>query len=96
MAGTAGAASAMSRVTSASASPASVSVRDTGSRASSVRCRFERICQRRIDVAAGADDQYPALTDLAGHELQEQQGRLVGSVQVIEHQHQRPHGRHAP
>ena len=86
----------MSRVTSASASPASVSVRDDRLARQLGEGRFERICQRRIDVAAGADDQYPAQTDLAGHELQEQQGRLVCSVQVIEHQHQRPHGRHAP
>ena len=57
--------------------------------------RRERIREGRIDVAVGADDQQAAVAELAGHEPEEQERGLVRRVQVVEHQHQRPRGRHA-
>ena len=57
--------------------------------------RRERVRQRRIDVAVRADDQQAALAKLAGDELKKQERRLVGRVQVVEHEHQRPPGRRA-
>ena len=49
----------------------------------------ERFGERRVHVAVGADDQDPAVGELAGHELQQQQRGLVGGVQVVEHEHER-------
>ena len=57
--------------------------------------RPQRVGRGRIDVAARADDHDPALGELAGHELQEQQRRLVRRVQVVEHQHERLRDRDA-
>ena len=67
----------------------------TGSRASSVSGRLERVRERRIDVAIRADDQQPALAELTSHEPQQQQRGLVRGVEVVEHHHQRLRGRHA-
>ena len=57
--------------------------------------RRERIREGRIDVAVRADDQQAAVAELASDEPQKQKRGLVGRVQVVEHQHQRPRGRHA-
>ena len=54
---------------------------------------LQRIGGRRVHVAAGADDHHPALGELAGDELQQQQRRLVRGVQVVEHEHERLHDR---
>lgn len=51
--------------------------------------RAQRIAERRIDVAVPADHEHVAVSDLACDEPQQQQRRLVGGVQVVEHEHQR-------
>jgi len=43
-----------------------------------------------FDVAVGADDQDAALAQLAHEKLQQQQGRLVSPVQVVEDEHEGP------
>src|SRR4029077_3585658 len=40
-------------------------------------------------LAVGGDDQRADLPELSGEKAQEQQGVLVGGVQVVEHHHQR-------
>jgi hypothetical protein len=52
--------------------------------------RSERSAQGRIDVSVGADDHQATVVQPASHELQEQQRRLVGSVQVVEHDDEGP------
>jgi hypothetical protein len=59
-----------------------------GSRTSSER-RGERVAQRRIDVAVRTYHEQARITDLACHESQEQQRRLVRGVQIVEHQDNR-------
>ena len=46
----------------------------------------------QLDVAVGADHEQRAVAQLAGEELEQQQRGLVGPVQVVEDEHQRPRG----
>src|SRR4051794_950954 len=42
-----------------------------------------------LDVTVGADQQQPCIAQAAGEELEQQQGRLGGPVQVVGHDDQR-------
>ena len=50
----------------------------------------------RRHVAVGPDDQQPGAARVSGQELQQQQGGVVGRLQVLHDQHQRPHRRRLP
>ena len=75
--------------TSVSVRPPSGSLRVTGSRARAESVSRSGSVSVGVHVAVGADDQDPAVGELAGHELQQQQRGLVGGVQVVEHEHER-------
>ena len=51
---------------------------------------FERVRERWIDVAIGADDQQPAVAELASDESQQEQRRLVRGVEIVQHHYERP------
>ena len=53
------------------------------------QCGCQRIPQRRIDIAVGADDEQAAVIQPAGDESKEQERRFVGCVQVVEHHDER-------
>ena len=51
--------------------------------------RRQRVSWRQLDVAVGADDEEVHLADLAGEELEQQDRRRVGRLQVVEDDHNR-------
>ena len=53
------------------------------------QCGRERVPERRIDVAVGADHKQAALIQPARDELKEQERGLVGGVDVVEHHDER-------
>ena len=53
------------------------------------QCGCQRIPQRRIDVAVGADDEQAAVFQPARDEPKEQERGFVGCVQVVEHHDER-------
>jgi hypothetical protein len=52
--------------------------------------RGERIAKGRVDVPVGANDEQAAVSQPACDELEEQQRGLVGGVQIVEREHERP------
>ena len=50
----------------------------------------QRALARDVGVAVGADDQHAHARELAGDVLQQMQRRLVGPVQVVERDDERP------
>jgi hypothetical protein len=50
---------------------------------------LEGVLATDLDVAVGADQQDAALAEFAREELHQQQGGLVGPVEIVEHDHQR-------
>src|SRR5207248_7617418 len=55
----------------------------------------QRVPRRRIDVAIRAEHEQPAVCQFAGEELQEEQRRLVGGVEVVEDEDNRSGSRRA-
>ena len=55
----------------------------------------KRVVAAELDVAVGADDQQAGVGEPAGEEAQQQQRRLVGPVQIVEHDDQRAGARGA-
>ena len=51
--------------------------------------RPQRVIAAQVDLAVGTHDQDPRVRDRAGEELEEQQRRRVGRLEVVEHQHER-------
>ena len=49
----------------------------------------QRVAAAELDVAVGPDHEDPGVADLAREEMQHQQGRRVGPMQVVEDQHER-------
>ena len=49
----------------------------------------QRVIARQLHVSVGSDDEDLHVRDLAGDELQQQQRRRVGGLQVVEHQDER-------
>ncbi len=58
--------------------------------------RAERLAERRVDVAVGAEDQHRSGADRPRHEAQQEQRRGVGGVEVVEHDHDRAARRDVP
>ena len=56
-------------------------------------CGRERVAYRRIDVAIRPDDEDPTPREFAGEESQQEQRRLVRSVEVVEDEDERTGGR---
>ena len=58
--------------------------------------RRNRLSRDRIHVAEGAEEQDPGRAELAGEELEQEQGGRVGGVQIVQHHHEWPLVRGVP
>jgi hypothetical protein len=51
--------------------------------------RCERLAHGWVDIPVGGDKEHAAVRELAGEELEQEEGRRVGRVQVVQDEHER-------